>query len=127
MNTQAYMYQENGGEEREMHLPFYEDIPENVVFWGGMILMTVYLLWVIQVDYRRSRRVRDRTNGWALLVLLFILIALSVFFIVFFWGEWAFLLSNPTFILTLLITISYVIYAIYKRGPPYFEFYLDYP
>jgi heme A synthase len=112
---------------REMHLPFYEDIPGNVVFWGGMILMTVYLLWVIQVDYRRSRRVRDRTYGWVLLVVLFILFALSVFYIVYLGEELAMLLSNPTFLLTLLITLSYVIYAIYKRGPPYFEFYLDYP
>jgi hypothetical protein len=110
-----------------MHLPFYDDIPGNVVFWGSIIWMTVYLLWVIQVDYRRARRVHDRIYQWVLLVLLFILIALSIFYIVYLGEKLAMLLSNPTFLLTLLITISYVIYAIYKRGPPYFEFYLDYP
>jgi heme A synthase len=108
-------------------LPFLLDIPIEVVAGATMILLTVYLLWVIQVDYRRARRVRDRTYGWALLVILFILIGFSAIYIVFLGEKLVMLLSNPAFLLTLLITISYVIYALYKRGPPYFEFYLDYP
>ena len=108
-------------------LPFLLDVPVEVVAGATMILGTVILLWVIQVDYRRARRVRDRTYGWALIVILFILIGFSAIYIVYLWEKFVMLLSNPAFLLTLLITLSYVIYAIYKRGPPYFEFYLDYP
>ena len=102
------------------------DLPREVMFGFSMIAITAVLSWLIVVDYRRAHAARHRTHEWILLLFLFMIGAVIVSIIVYYQGElvlylssaWA-VVSEPTVLFTLLITISYVIYAKYKRGPPY--------
>ena len=102
------------------------DLPREVMFGFSMIAITAVLSWLIVVDYRRAHAARHRTHEWILLLFLFMIGAVIVSIIVYYQGElvlylssaWA-VVSEPTVLFTLLITISYVIYAKYKRGSPY--------
>ncbi len=108
-----------------MWLPYGPDLPREVLLGYSMILITALLSWFIVVDYRRARTTRHRTHGWILLSFLFVLGAVIVSSIVYFRRELVSYLSSartivsePAVFVTLLITISYVIYAKYIRGPP---------
>ena len=101
------------------------DLPREVLLGYGMILITALLSWFIVVDYRRARTANHRTHELILLSFLFMIGAVIVSSIVYFRRELVsylssarIIVSEPTVLVTLLVTISYVIYAKYKRGPP---------
>ena len=98
------------------------DLPNEVLFWYSMILITALLSWFIVVDYRRARTAHHCTHGWILLSFLFMIGAVIVSSIVYFRRELVLYLSTartvvsePAVFVTLLITTSYVIYAKYRR------------
>ena len=108
-----------------MWLPVVPDLPDEVLFGYGLTLITAAILWLIVADYRRARATRHRTHEWILLSFILIINAVIVSILVYYRRElFSFLssastfASEPTVLLTLLITISYVIFAIYKRDPP---------
>ena len=98
------------------------DLPREVLLGYGMILVTALLSWFIVVDYRRARKAHHRTHGWILLSFLFMIGAVIVSSIVYFRRELVSYLSTartvvsePAVLVTLFITISYVVYAKFKR------------
>ena len=102
------------------------DLPNEVLFGYGLTLVTTAILWLIVADYRRVRRTRHRTQEWVLLGFIFMINAAIVSILIYYRRELVSILSRartiatePTVLLTLLITISYIIYAIYKQDPQF--------
>ena len=98
------------------------DLPREVMFGYSMILITAAILWLIVAAYRRVRAAGYRTHEWILLSFILMINAAIVLILTYYRRELVSILSSllasvsqPTVLLTLLITISYVIYAIYKR------------
>ena len=107
-----------------MWLPFSLDLPKEVLLWYSLTLITATLLWLIVADYRRARAARHRTHEWILLGFILMINAAIASVIIYYRRELVSFLtsaratvSEPTVLVTLLITISYLIYAIYKRAP----------
>ena len=98
------------------------DVPQNVLLGFSMIMVTVGVLWMIVIAYGKARIARNRTHGWILLSFIFIINAVIIYIIGYYRRELVSFLSHPTVLITILVPISYVLYAIYKRGPPYFRF-----
>ena len=108
-----------------MWLPVVPDLPNEVLLGYSLTLVTAAILWLIVADYRRARATRHRTHEWILLSFILMINAVIVSIIVYYRRELVSFLSSvsmvasePTVLLTLLVTISYVIYATYKRDPP---------
>ena len=100
------------------------DLPNEVLFGFSLTLITTAILWLIIADYRRARAAHHRTHEWVLLSFILIINAAMVSIIIYYRRELVSFLSRarmitsePAVLLTLLITISYVIYAIYKQDP----------
>jgi hypothetical protein len=100
------------------------DLPNEVLFGYGLTLITATILWLIITDYRRARAARHRIHGWILLSFIIMINAAIVSILIYYGSELVSFLSSarlfasePVVLLTLLITISYVIYAIYKQDP----------
>ena len=108
-----------------MWLPVLPDLPQEVLLGYSLTLVTTAILWLIVADFRRTRAAHHRTHSWILLAFIFMINATIVSIMIYYRRELVALLSNartiatdPSTLLTLLITISYIIYAIYKRDTP---------
>lgn len=108
-----------------MWLPFPLDLPKEVLLGYSLTLITAAILWLIVADYRRARAARHRTHEWILLGFIIMINAAIVSVIIYYRSELASVLSSartmatePAVLLTLLVTIGYIIYAIYKQDPP---------
>jgi uncharacterized membrane protein YsdA (DUF1294 family) len=107
-----------------MWLPVDPDLPNEVLFGFSLTLITTVILWLIVVDYRRARAARHHTHEWILLSFILMINAIIVSILVYYRRELASFLSSarmitsePAVLLALLITISYVLFAIYKQDP----------
>ncbi len=98
------------------------DLPIEVLLGYSMILITTALSWMIIISYSKARATGNRTHEKVLLSFIFMISAVIVYIIGYYRRELVSFLSIPTVLVTLLVPIFYVIYAIYKRGPPYFRF-----
>jgi hypothetical protein len=97
------------------------DLPFEVLFGYSMILITATLLWMITIAYRKARTVGNRTHERVLLSFIFMISTVILYIISYYRRELVSFFSNPTVLFIFLIPISYVLFAIYKRGPPYFR------
>jgi len=100
------------------------DLPQEVLLGYSLTLITAALLWLIVADYRRARAMRHRTHEWILLGFILMINAAIASVIIYYRSELASILSSartmatePAVLLTLLITVGYIIYARYVKDP----------
>ena len=105
----------------------FPDLPNEVLFGFSMIVITSALLWLIFIAKRKARVAGKGIHERIFLSFILLISVVIVYVIAYYRRELISFLSNPTVLVTLLVPISYIIYALYKRGPPYFRLTFLYP
>ena len=105
-----------------MWLLVLPDLPQEVLLGYGLTLVTTAILWLIVADFRRARAAHHHTHQRILMAFILMINATIVSILMYYRRELVALLlsahtiaTEPATLLTPLITISYIIYAIYKR------------